>query len=73
MALEVTNLTREFKIKKDGKTIDLTDPNPELTVEEVMKFHASSHPELTNAIVEGPEVVGDKANYFFTTKAGKLG
>lgn len=73
MALEVTNLTRKFSFKKDGKEIDLPDPNPELTANEVMKFYAGSYPELTNGVVEGPVVVKDNAVYKITTKAGKLG
>jgi PRTRC genetic system protein C len=73
MALEVTKLTREFKFKKDGKDVTLADPNPEMTVEDVCKFYASTYPELTNAMVEGPKVEGDKANYTLSTKAGKLG
>jgi PRTRC genetic system protein C len=73
MPLEVTKLTRQFTIKKDGKDISLPDPNPEFTVEEVMKFYSSTYSELTNAVVEGPKVEGDKAAYVMTTKAGKLG
>ena len=73
MALQVTKLTREFKFKKDGKDISLPDPNPEFSAEEVMKFYSGTYPELTNGIVEGPTVVGDKANYSITTRAGKLG
>jgi PRTRC genetic system protein C len=75
MALQVTNLKRSFTIDKGkgGKNVDLSDPNPEMTPEEVMKFYSGNYPELTNAIVDGPKVVGDKANYTITTKAGKLG
>lgn len=73
MALEVTNLKRQFTFKKDGKDIDLPDPNPEFSAEEAMKFYAGTYPEITNGIVEGPVVVKDKAVYNITTKAGKLG
>lgn len=73
MALEVTNLTREFKFKKDGKDVELPDPNPEFSAEEAMKFYSGIYPELTNGVVEGPTVVKDKAVYTVTTKAGKLG
>lgn len=73
MALEVTNLTRNFSFKKNGKDIDLPDPNPAFTVLEVMKFYSSTYPELTNSMVEGPAIVGDKASYKLTTKAGTLG
>jgi len=73
MALEIKNLLREFNILKNGKQLSLKDPNPELTAAEVMKFYSGEHPELTNATVEGPTVVGDKAQYKLVTKAGKLG
>ncbi len=74
MPLEVTSLEREFTFKKDSKTtIDLADPNPSMSVDDVIKFYSGEHPELTNAMVQGPTVVGDKANYSITTKAGKLG
>ncbi|MFA6057265.1 MAG: PRTRC system protein C [Taibaiella sp.] len=73
MALEVKKLTRVFQFTKDNKPVSLTDPNPEFSVEEVAKFYAGTHPEITNAIIEGPKVVGDNAAYTFTTKAGKLG
>ena len=73
MALEVTNLERKFTLKKNGKDEELKDPNPDLSPEEVVKFYSSSHPELTNGIVEGPKVEGDKAVYTIATKAGKLG
>jgi len=36
MPLEVTNLKRKFSFKKDGKKVDLADPNTEFSVEEVM-------------------------------------
>lgn len=73
MALQVTNLERKFSFKKDGKEIQLTDPNVDLSAAEVMKFYSGVHPELTNGIIEGPVVVADKATYKFTTQAGKLG
>lgn len=71
--MEVVNLERVFTYQKDKKDVNLPDPNPEMSSDEVMKFYSSKHPELTNAIIEGPTVVGDKATYKMTTKAGKLG
>lgn len=74
MALQVTHLGRSFTLDKGaGKKITLEDPNKDMSPEEVMKFYSSTHPELTNAVIEGPKVVGDKAHYNITTKAGKLG
>jgi PRTRC genetic system protein C len=73
MALEVINLQRQFSFKKDGKDVELPDPNPDFSVEEVLKFYGGSYPELTNGFIEGPVVVKDKAVYTVNTKAGKLG
>jgi PRTRC genetic system protein C len=74
MALQVTQLKRSFTLDKgSGKVIDLIDPNPEMSPAEVMKFYSSSHPELTNGVVEGPMVQKDQAVYTIKTKAGKLG
>ncbi len=73
MALQVTKIERSFLLKKNGKETPLSDPNPEMNPEEVMKYHSAAHPELTNGIIEGPVVKGDKSTYTLTTKAGKLG
>lgn len=74
MALQVTYLTRTFTLDKgSGKKIDLVDPNKELSPEEVLKFYSGTYPEMTNAVVNGPVVIDDKATYTITTKAGKLG
>lgn len=73
MALEIINLTRSFSFKKDGKTISLPDPNKEFSVDEVMSFYSSQHPELTTATVDGPKVNGDKAGYEFKTTVGTKG
>lgn len=73
MALQVTELKRVFKMTKDGKEIELSDPNRELSPEEVLKFYSSTHAELTNATIEGPKVKDGKAEYTAVTKAGKLG
>lgn len=73
MALQVQNLQRVFEMKKEGKTVNFADPNPELAPEEVVKFYSSTYPELTNGVITGPAVVGDKATFSISTKAGKLG
>ncbi len=74
MALEITNLKRSFKIVKEGgKFTVLADPNPSMSPQEVVKFYANDHPELTNSIIDGPKVEKDIAVYSMSTKAGKLG
>ena len=73
MALEVTNLKREFKFKKNGTSVTLPDPNPEFSVEEVMQFYSGQYPELTTASLDGPKVDGDKAVYSVQTTVGTKG
>ena len=69
MALEVINLKRKFVL--DDK--DLSDPNPDFSVDEVMGFYSVRYPELTTATVTGPEVNGDEAVYTFKTTVGTKG
>ncbi len=71
MALKITNLTRVFKIK--DKKIELADPNPNMTDEDVKKFYSGKHPELTNATINGPVIEGETAVYTFTTTVGTKG
>ncbi len=69
MALQVTSLTREFILGK--KT--LSDPNPALSPEEVMKHYSGSYPEMTNATISGPKIEAGKAVYSFKTTVGTKG
>jgi PRTRC genetic system protein C len=73
MPLEVTNLKRVFKFKKDSKQVELVDPNREFTVDEVVQFYTTSHPELTTCTVDGPKIEGDTAIYEFKTTVGTKG
>lgn len=73
MALQVTELTREFILNKGGKDTKLDDPNSTMTPEEVMKFYSGKHPELTNATISGPKVEGGKAVYNLKTSVGTKG
>ena len=40
--------------------MNLPDPNPRLTVEDVRAFYATQFPEIVTAAISGPEVVGDR-------------
>ena len=73
MALQVDTLKRKFTIKKGGKDIELADPNPDMSPQEVIKFYSSEYPELTNASVSGPKVESGKAMYNFNTSVGTKG
>lgn len=69
MALNITNFKRVFK----HGDITLTDPNPDMTPEEVMNFYSNQYPELTTSNVHGPVIKDDKAVYTFKTTVGTKG
>ena len=73
--MEVANIVRVFEYTKDGKKNTLDDPNPQMSVAEVLKYYASTgqFPELANGATQGPEIKKDKAVYSITHTAGKLG
>lgn len=73
MALEIKGLKRVFKLKKNGETLRLVDPNPEMAVNDVMDFYSMTYPELTTATPHGPVMEDDCAVYEFKTTIGTKG
>lgn len=73
MALEITNLKREFKFKKDGTQVTLPDPNPEFSTTDVLQFYSGQYPELTTATLDGPKIEGKSAVYSVKTTVGTKG
>ena len=73
MALEIKGLKRVFKLKKNGETQRLDDPNPEMAVNDVMDFYSMTYPELTTATPHGPVMEDDCAVYEFKTTIGTKG
>lgn len=73
MPLQVTAIDRVFTLKKDSKNIDLPDPNPTMSPEEVVKFYSGTYPELTTAKMNGPKVVAGKAEYSLEANVGTKG
>jgi PRTRC genetic system protein C len=59
MAVKTQQLPRVFKYK--GK--DLKDPNPMMTLEDVLDYYSDEHPELINAKPSPPKIVGDSVVY----------
>ena len=60
--MTIETMTREFRYGDPR----LGDPNPKLTIEEVRAAFSASYPEISTAIVTGPEAVGNKLVYHFT-------
>jgi PRTRC genetic system protein C len=69
--MEVTKLAREFLDAKTNATY--TDPNFAWTPEQVKDFLANQYPHLTNAKIEGPELMSNKIKYKFVTTVGTKG
>ena len=69
MSLTVTKMTRVFQFNG----IRLPDPNPEMSVDNVKALYSAQYPELTTAVVNGPEAVGDKLRYTFDRAIGSKG
>jgi PRTRC genetic system protein C len=53
--------------------VKLPDPNPALSVEEIRGLYSQQYPEIAAAAVTGPEQVGDKLVYRFSTAIGTKG
>ena len=69
MALKLSKMSRVFQLNG----IRLPDPNPNMTVDDVKAFYAAQYPELTTAVVNGPEAAGDKMRYTFDRAIGSKG
>ena len=70
-ALKAEVLKREFVDSKASQTFP--DPNTEFTPEQVRDFLSTQHPHLTNAKVEGPEILTNKLKYKFVVNVGTKG
>lgn len=73
MALETKEMKRVFSFQKNGKTVELSDPEIGMSTDEVLAFYANTYPELTTATVQGPEIKNDRAVYTFKTTIGTKG
>ena len=67
--LEVRPLVRVFRYG----ALELEDPDPKSTAEEVKEFWGDVYPELTQAVIEGPEYKDDRAEYTFRRAVGTKG
>ncbi|MGF7082964.1 PRTRC system protein C [Mucilaginibacter sp. UYCu711] len=75
MAVLVEN-TRSFIYVAHGETepIDLADPNPDFSVEEVLNFYTTAYPTLTTATIMPPKISADGGiSYTFSSTVGTKG
>jgi len=73
VALQVDNIKRVFKIKIDKEKLDLADPGPHMSPEDVMNFYSNQYTSLTTATVSGPEMKDGAAVYKFESTVGTKG
>jgi PRTRC genetic system protein C len=67
--MESHPLSRYFEVHG----VKLPDPNPAVSVEEIRTLYSQQFPEIATAAVTGPEQVGDKLVYRFSTAIGTKG
>lgn len=67
-----TKIVQVERIFKYGGTV-LDDPDPAMSPAEVKDFYADIFPELTQAVIEGPEYSDTQAVYTFEKKVGTKG
>lgn len=67
MALKVVQLKRKFLVESKGKNIEIDDPNPKLSIEEVKELYTDIYPELINCRGHETKVEGETQVITFTT------
>ncbi|WP_102127970.1 PRTRC system protein C [Deinococcus planocerae] len=68
---EVTVTAVQRKIVYEGR--ELADVSPTVSVEDVVKIHALTTPELATAVVEGPELQEGQRVYTVKKRLGTKG
>lgn len=67
--MQAQELIREFTYN----SVKLADPNPTFNLTQVRDFFAAVYPEIINADIDGPEIVGNKNVYKFRRAVGTKG
>lgn len=67
--MEAQTLEKTYKFNN----LTLGSPDSKLSPEEVKRFYATIYPELVNAEITGPTVVGGKLQYEFKRAVGTKG
>lgn len=67
--MQTETLIREFRY--NGAR--LTDPSPAFSLHQVRDFYGNTYPEIVNAEIEGPEIIGNRNVYTFRRAVGTKG
>ena len=71
--METLQLKRVFRLKKGTEEINLPDPNPDYTIEQVADILSGEYPEVINANFKGPKHEGDSLIYEISSTYGRKG
>lgn len=71
MAIKRVELKRVFLMEDDE--IELTDPDPTMTPEEVLSHYSGHYAELTTATCSAPKIEGDKIIFKIKDGVGTKG
>ncbi len=69
MPVQTRTLERSFTYNG----VRLPDPDPKLTPEQVRDVYSATYPEITTAVVEGPDANGGTLHFKFTRAIGTKG
>lgn len=69
MTVQAKTMTRKFTFNG----VNLSDPGPNFSVDEVKDIYSNQYPDLATAIVSEPNISGDVATYAFTRNVGTKG
>lgn len=73
MALQAKEIPRVFYINIKNNKVQLEDPNPAFSADEVREMYSNQYPELLNASVISKGIENDKLVFEFQTVAGTKG
>ncbi|HWO30018.1 MAG TPA: PRTRC system protein C [Candidatus Acidoferrum sp.] len=69
MPIKANQLERTFSFNG----VELPDPNPMFSVEQVRDMYVATYPELATAVIEGPAPLNGSMRYTFTRAVGAKG
>ena len=69
MSIAIAKLLREFVYNG----VNLADPGPTFTPDDVRDLYSAQYPELTTAAIDGPEYSGEVMRFKFVRAAGAKG
>ena len=69
MTIQLTKVTRAFVFNG----VNLNDPGPDFSPDEVRDIYSAQYPDLVTAVVGDPAIEGDTATYTFVRNVGTKG